>query len=181
MQDTLLKALNPAASVFVSANAGAGKTSLLTSRVLSLLLHGAAPSKILCLTFTHAAAAEMASRIQAKLGEWVMMEEGALEQSIALLGHVPDARMLARARSLFAIVLEAPEGVRIQTIHGFCQSLLRRFPIEAAISPHFTLMDAGTEQELLKESRLRLWGNRAPKPQAAINALARRLSEMKTA
>src|SRR5258706_8464850 len=153
----LVSAYDPDASVFVSANAGSGKTRLLTERVLSLLLHGAAPGRILCLTFTNAAAAEMANRILAELGQWVMAEDAKLAEALQkLLRTAPDAATLARARSLFATVLEAPEGVRIQTIHGFCQSLLRRFPVEAGISPHFTVMDARTEQELLMEARQRL-------------------------
>lgn len=173
--------LHPGASVFVSANAGAGKTSLLTNRVLSLLLHGVSPSKILCLTFTNAAAAEMANRIQKELGRWVMAEEGALQEALSkLLGHAPDPHVMARARSLFADVLESPEGVRIQTIHGFCQSLLRRFPLEAGVSPHFTVMDGRSEQELLQEARLRLFENSVHAEQElreALYFLAHSLSE----
>jgi ATP-dependent helicase/nuclease subunit A len=175
------EAFNPADSVFVSANAGAGKTSLLTNRVLALLLHGVEPSKILCLTFTNAAAAEMANRILKHLGQWVMANDIELAHKLQeLTDHVPDARALARARSLFAGVLEAPEGVRIQTIHGFCQSLLRRFPIEANISPHFSIIDSRTEQELMQEARLRLFGraqNEDPSLQLALHAIAQSLGE----
>jgi len=175
------KALDPAASVFVSANAGAGKTSLLTNRVLSLLLHGVDPSKILCLTFTNAASAEMTGRIQKELGKWVMVGDAKLRDALAaIMGEHITETVITRARSLFARVLESPEGIRIQTIHGFCQSLLRRFPIEANISPHFTVMDARTEQELLQEARLRLF-NRAQKEdlrlQQALHAIAHALGE----
>src|SRR5476651_1916372 len=90
------QALDPAASVFVSANAGAGKTSLLTSRVLRLLLHGAPPSKILCLTFTNAAAAEMSHRVLKELGVWVMAEDAPLANALSVLGAQPDDRLLAR-------------------------------------------------------------------------------------
>ncbi len=148
---------NPDDSVFVSANAGAGKTSLLTNRVLALLLHGVAPSKILCLTFTNAAAAEMANRVQSELGKWVMMDDETLSATLTHLNHTPDTHTLARARSLFAQVLESPEGVRIQTLHGLCQSLLRRFPVEAGISPYFSIMDSRTEQEVMHEARQRLF------------------------
>ena len=177
----IVDALSPAASVFVSANAGAGKTSLLTNRVLSLLLHGAQPSKILCLTFTNAAAAEMVSRVQKELGKWVMADDENLSDALAaLLGKIPEKHTMAHARSLFAKVLESPERIRIQTIHGFCQSLLRRFPIEAGISPHFTVMDSRTEQELLQEARLRLF-NRAQaedaRLQEALQAIAHRVGE----
>ncbi len=153
----IAEVFNPQDSVFVSANAGAGKTSLLTNRVLSLLLHGVPASKILCLTFTNAAAAEMANRVQAELGAWVMASESSLADKIAHLNHTPNPHTLSRARSLFATVLESPEGVRIQTLHGLCQSLLRRFPVEAGISPHFTIMDGRTEQEILHEARQRLF------------------------
>jgi ATP-dependent helicase/nuclease subunit A len=173
--------LDPGASVFVSANAGAGKTTLLTNRVLSLLLHGVAPGRILCLTFTKAAAAEMSNRVQAALGGWVMADGEKLAASLAqLLGHAPDAEMLKRARRLFAEVLEAPEGVRIQTIHAFCQTLLARFPIEAGVSPHFSIMDERSEKEMLKEARLRLLSgaqDHEPPVDGVIAALAGRLSE----
>ena len=172
---------DPAASVFVSANAGTGKTSLLTNRVLALLLHGIDPSKLLCLTYTHAAASEMSTRILEKLGAWVMASDAALEAQIsALTGELPTSQRLFFARSLFAKVLEVPDGLRIQTIHSFCQSLLRRFPLEAGVSPHFTLMDSRTEQELLKEACLRLFSQAQsadPTLQASLNAIAHRLSE----
>ena len=174
-------AFDPAASVFVSANAGAGKTSLLTNRVLALLLSGIDPSKLLCLTYTNAAAAEMSTRILEKLGDWVMADDTHLSQELEkLISQTPAKHQLVFARSLFAKVLEAPDGVRIQTIHSFCQSLLRRFPIEAGVSPHFTLIDSRSEQELLKEARLRLF-NRAqtedPRLQESLNAIASMLSE----
>ncbi len=176
-----VRAFEPGASVFVSANAGAGKTSLLTGRVLSLLLAGIEPGKMLCLTFTNAAAAEMESRVLGELGNWVMMERGDLSAALSkLIGGKPDERTLAHARGLFAKVLESPEGVHIQTIHGFCQSLLRRFPVEAEVSPHFAVMDARTEQEMLAEARLRLFaraGEGAVPLQQAIRRLAHDLSE----
>ncbi|NBX04242.1 MAG: double-strand break repair helicase AddA, partial [Alphaproteobacteria bacterium] len=169
-------AFDPAASVFVSANAGAGKTSMLTSRVLSLLLHGVAPSKILCLTYTKAAAGEMANRVLATLGDWVMDDEETLAKKLAeILGGAPDVRLIARSRTLFAKVLEAPEGLRIQTIHGFCQSLLGRFPIEAGVSPHFSVVDSRTEQELLAQARTRLF-NHARRGDSALAAALHRLA-----
>ena len=172
---------DPAASVFVSANAGTGKTSLLTNRVLALLLHGIDPSKLLCLTYTHAAASEMSTRILEKLGAWVMADDVALAAQIsALTCETPTTHHLFFARSLFAKVLEAPDGLCIQTIHSFCQSLLRRFPLEAGVSPHFTLMDSRTEQELLKEACLRLFSQAQSadlRLQASLNAIAHRLSE----
>lgn len=170
------KVFRPEDSVFVSANAGAGKTSLLTNRVLALLLHGVPPGKILCLTFTNAAAAEMANRVQEKLGEWVMASDEELAKTITHLNLTPDATTLARARSLFAEVLESPEGVRIQTLHGLCQSLLRRFPVEAGISPYFAIMDSRTEQEMMHEARQRLF-TRARDHDEALRASLHALSQ----
>jgi ATP-dependent helicase/nuclease subunit A len=168
-------------SVFVSANAGAGKTSLLTNRVLGLLLHGVSPSRILCLTFTNAAAAEMSNRVLKELGKWVMADKEKLEKALTeLTGSAPPQHLMERARGLFASVLEAPEGVRIQTIHSFSQSLLRRFPIEAGVSPHFAVMDNRTEQELLKEARIRLFDkaqSESPALLASLHAIAHGISE----
>lgn len=172
---------SPESCVFVSANAGSGKTSLLANRVLSLLLHGVEPAKILCLTFTNAAAAEMSTRILQALGSWVMASEAELEYQVAKLsGDNPAPALIARARGLFASVLEAPQGVNIQTIHGFSQSLLRRFPLEAGVSPHFTVMDGRSEQEVLAEARLRLFNNARGSDsniQKSLDSLAREVSE----
>lgn len=172
---------NPNACVFVSANAGSGKTSLLASRVLSLLLHGVEPAKILCLTFTNAAAAEMNNRILKALGAWVMADDAELRQSVSkLTGDNPSDVLLARARGLFAYVLDSPNGVNIQTIHGFSQSLLRRFPLEAGVAPYFTVMDGRSEQEALAEARLRLFNNAQKSDfniQQALDSLAKLISE----
>jgi ATP-dependent helicase/nuclease subunit A len=174
--------LDPEACVFVSANAGAGKTTLLTSRVLSLLLHGVEPARILCLTFTNAAAAEMKHRILKALGEWVMADEETLRAKVSSLTRTtnPGSHVLARARSLFANVLEAPEGIRMQTLHGFCQSLLRRFPLEAGVSPHFTVMDSRSEQEAMHEAKQRLLTHvreQDPAIQQILDHLARSTTE----
>lgn len=167
--------------VFVSANAGSGKTSLLANRVLSLLVHGVEPHRILCLTFTNAAAAEMSNRILKSLGSWVMMDEKKLSEQIAKLtdGNLTNY-LLENARSLFARVLESPQGINIQTIHGFSQSLLKRFPLEAGISPHFSVMDSRSEQEALAEARLRLFNNARKSDstiQKSLDNLAREVSE----
>ena len=128
-------ASDPNSSVWVSASAGSGKTKVLTDRVLRLLLSGALPNRILCLTFTRAAAAEMQNRIRHLLGEWAVLEEKDLAVRIfGLTDETPDAATRIRARRLFAQVLDAPGGLKIQTIHAFCESLLGRFPIEARLS-----------------------------------------------
>jgi ATP-dependent helicase/nuclease subunit A len=149
-QRTQGEAADPRVSVWVSASAGSGKTKVLTDRVLALLLAGAAPHKILCLTFTKAAAAEMSNRINEKLASWVTMDESEMwDQLAALSPTAPDRLVLDRARRLFAHVLDAPGGLSISTIHGFCQSVLRRFPIEAGVTPHFTVMDERDAREAL--------------------------------
>lgn len=150
-------ASDPNLSVWVAANAGTGKTKVLTDRVLRLLLRGAQPSRILCITYTKAAAAEMQNRIHSTLSEWIEKDDKDLTDNIsALTGATVNARMLKKARTLFARVLDAPEGVRILTIHSFCQSILRRFPLEAGIAPHFEVIDDRTRDELLAEARHRL-------------------------
>ncbi|MEM6852694.1 MAG: UvrD-helicase domain-containing protein, partial [Pseudomonadota bacterium] len=133
-------------SVWVAANAGSGKTRVLTDRVTRLLLDGAEPARILCLTFTKAAAAEMAGRLFARLGAWSLMDDAALgDQVAAIAGEAAtaDPERLAAARRLFAKALDTPGGLKIQTIHGFCEGLLRRFPIEAGLSARFHVLDEG--------------------------------------
>ena len=147
-------AATPEASVWVSASAGSGKTKVLADRVLRLLLRGVDPGKILCLTFTRAAAAEMQNRIRHLLGEWaVLQEKDLVARIVGLTDETPDAATRMRARRLFAQVLDAPGGLKIQTIHAFCESLLGRFPIEARLSPHFEVMDERTASEALDTAR----------------------------
>ncbi|MCY4192655.1 MAG: UvrD-helicase domain-containing protein, partial [Rhodospirillaceae bacterium] len=123
------RASRPQVSSWVSASAGTGKTFVLTQRVLRLLLSRAPPSSILCLTFTKAAAAEMTNRIAQKLGYWALMDIAALREDLkTVIGQEPTAAEITRARTLFASWLDEPGGMRIQTIHAFCQALLKRFP-----------------------------------------------------
>ncbi|MBI1171084.1 double-strand break repair helicase AddA [bacterium] len=138
-----VKAADPAASTWLSANAGSGKTRVLTDRVARLLLQDVEPQRILCLTYTKAAATEMQNRLFQRLGEWAMMPDAALTQALSELGEVAqlDPAHQARARRLFARAIETPGGLRIQTIHSFCASLLRRFPLEAGVSPNFVELD----------------------------------------
>lgn len=164
-------ASDPSRSVWVSASAGSGKTKVLTERVLRLLLTGCSPSRILCITYTKAAAAEMQNRIHGKLAAWVVMEEEALRAALAeLAGQSPAAETLRRARRLFALLLEDAPGLRIQTFHSFCQSLLARFPLEAGVAPHFTLIEEQDAADLLEEARTRLL-------QAALSGEDKRLRE----
>ncbi|MFD1624944.1 double-strand break repair helicase AddA [Azospirillum griseum] len=149
-----LRASNPGASVWVGASAGSGKTKVLTDRVLRLMLAGTPPARILCLTFTKAAAAEMANRVNRTLGDWATLPDDALEDQLAkLCGERPSRETRINARRLFAQVVDCPGGMKIQTIHAFCQSLLRRFPLEARLAPHFEVMDDRTASALLVEAR----------------------------
>jgi len=130
------------ASAWVSANAGSGKTYVLVTRLVALMLSGVAPEKLLCLTYTRSAAAEMQERLFALLSDWTLLSDAKLAAEIeARLEMTPDAQSLRLARTLFARALETPGGLRIQTIHGFCESVLKRFPIEAGLSPQFKLLD----------------------------------------
>ena len=138
------------------ANAGSGKTRVLTDRVARLLLRDVEPQRILCLTYTKSAASEMQNRLFKTLGEWAMKPDAALQQALADLGEKRmDSDHLARARRLFARAIEAPGGLRIQTIHSFCATLLRRFPLEAGVSPRFGELDDRSarllRQEILEE------------------------------
>jgi len=147
------KALDPSASVWVSASAGTGKTKVLTDRLLTLMLAGTEPSRILCLTFTRAAAAEMANRVNDRLASWTTMERGRLAQELVnLTGRHPHEEEIAHARQLFARVLDTPGGAKIQTIHAFCQSLLGRFPLEAQVPPEFTVLDERSAAEALSDA-----------------------------
>ncbi|MBV9555423.1 MAG: UvrD-helicase domain-containing protein, partial [Alphaproteobacteria bacterium] len=146
-------ALDPTASVWVSASAGTGKTKVLTERLLTLMLNGTEPARILCLTFTRAAAAEMANRLNERLARWTVMPRGQLEQElVSLTGRFPGETDIASARRLFAKVLDAPGGAKIDTIHAFCQSLLRRFPLEAGAPPDFAVVDERSATEALSDA-----------------------------
>jgi len=139
-----IAAADPAFSTWVSANAGSGKTRVLTDRVARLLLHGSDPQSILCLTYTNAAAAEMQNRLFKRLGSWSMMPDADLTAALAELGELPaflTAENLKNARTLFARALETPGGLKIQTIHAFCDALLRQFPLEAGVTPQFEILD----------------------------------------
>ncbi len=168
-------AADPATSAFVAASAGSGKTKLLTDRLLRLMLAGTPPGRILCLTYTKAAAAEMAIRLNTRLGAWVVKPAPALAEELRALDVRPDAETLARARQLFADVLDLPGGMRIGTIHAFCQSLLRRFPLEAGLSPHFELAEDADARARLREARERVLAE--PDHRDAIFALAAETDE----
>lgn len=151
-RDPSMTASDPEVSAWVAANAGAGKTYTLANRVARLLLAGAEPEKILCLTFTKAAAAEMQDRLFKQLGEWAMLPDAALRAHIAAIGGEAHGD-LRQARRLFAAALEAPGGLKVLTLHAFCQIVLSRFPIEAGIPPAFEVLDDTTGREMIAQAR----------------------------
>ena len=162
-------ASRPRASAWVSANAGSGKTFVLSRRVVRLLLDGTDPSRILALTFTKAAAAEMATRVFKILGEWVTKDDAALAAELQdIEGRKPDAARLAMARRLFARALETPGGLKIQTIHGFCESLLHQFPLEANVAGHFAVLDDRVAAELMAASRATVLHVAETEPESAF-------------
>ncbi|WP_138380876.1 double-strand break repair helicase AddA [Luteithermobacter gelatinilyticus] len=176
------RAADPNASAWVGASAGTGKTFVLTNRVLRLMLSGTPPERLLCLTFTKAAAAEMANRLNDRLAEWAVCDEALLLHQLAdLLGGLPDEQTCAKARKLFAEVLDVPGGLKIQTIHSFCQSMLGRFPLEARIAPHFEVIDELTARDYLKQARDVVLGEaRAeanPELAEALGHISRRMTE----
>ena len=152
LKDEQELASDPMVHAALSASAGTGKTQVLTARVLRLLLKGARPESILCLTFTKAAAAEMANRIGARLAAWVRMKDSGLGADLLHLGESNDPNSRRRARQLFAKVLDCPGGLRILTIHSFAQSLLAAFPAEAGIMPGFQPIEGRAEQELVRRT-----------------------------
>ena len=171
-------AADPQASTWLTANAGSGKTSVLIDRVARLLLSGVEPQRILCLTYTKAAATEMQNRLFKRLGQWAMLPEAALFQQLSQLSQLdhPDQltdQGLRAARRLFARALESPGGLKIQTIHSFCASLLRRFPLEAEVAPHFVEMDDRTAAQL-RDQILSEMADSADLP--LIDALARQIT-----
>ncbi len=148
------RAADPERSVWVSANAGSGKTYVLARRVIRLLLGGADPSRILCLTYTRSAAANMALRVFGELASWSTLADAELRDRIAALeGEQPSQERLRSARRLFARALETPGGLKIQTIHAFCEAVLHRFPLEANIAGHFELIDEQVQAALLANAR----------------------------
>ena len=171
------RAADPTVSAWVGASAGTGKTKVLVDRVLGLLLaqNKPEPHRLLCLTFTKAAAAEMSDRIATVLAEWSVMDEAKLVKHLdALTGVEPSPETCDHARRLFAHLLDAPGGMRIETIHAFCQSLLRRFPVEAGVSPHFEVMDDRDAAETMLEARDEVLAHASREPDSALaHAVAR--------
>lgn len=153
------KSSSPENSAWVSANAGSGKTHVLTQRVIRLMLAGNAPDKILCLTFTKAAAANMKNRVFSTLSDWTMMSDEALDAEILKTSNQPASpKLRTRARQLFTLALDTPGGLKIQTIHAFCESLLHQFPLEANVPGHFEALQEIEQANMLAQARAQVLG-----------------------
>src|SRR6202162_4424466 len=153
------QASDPSAAVFVAAHAGSGKTHVLAQRVIRLMLDGGAggvdPSRILCITFTKAAAANMAARVYDRLRGWIALDDAALDAAMGEIGITAiDAGKRARARALFAAALETPGGLKVVTIHAFCTRLLQQFPFEANVAARFTVRDERSQAEMFQRATM---------------------------
>src|SRR5580692_9474781 len=169
VRDKQASASNPGLSSFVSANAGSGKTHVLVQRVIRLLLSGVPPEKILCITFTKAAAANMAERVFTTLGHWVTLGDDALNEAIREAGIAhPNAGLRKTARELFASALETPGGLKVQTIHALCTRLLQQFPFEANVPARFTVLDDRDQTEMMERASLGVMLDAARTPDSAI-------------
>ena len=180
--DAQFNAGNPSQNVWVAASAGSGKTSVLVDRLLRLLLAGVAPHRLLCLTFTKAAAAEMSDRLFRELGRWVVQSDQDLIATLEeTTGASVDETQRDLARRLFARVLETPGGLRIQTIHGFCESLLARFPLEAGQPPNFDVLDERQASGLLAFARdeILLEANNQEGLNRALKTISSRIGELR--
>jgi ATP-dependent helicase/nuclease subunit A len=170
------KAADPMLSAWVTANAGSGKTHVLTQRVIRLLLDGVDPARILCLTFTKAAAANMSTRVFRTLAHWTTLSDEALSKEILATG-VPklEPGALAFARKLFARTIETPGGLKIQTIHAFCERLLHLFPFEANAPAGFQVLDDRAADDLIAAARASAIAEAGERPELAeaIETLAR--------
>jgi ATP-dependent helicase/nuclease subunit A len=163
------EAADPEVSAFVSANAGSGKTHVLAQRVINLLLQGVDPAKILCITFTKAAAANMANRVFDTLAKWTALDDDKLDEEIRCGARAkPSAALRARARRLFASALETPGGLKVQTIHAFCTRLLHQFPFEANVGARFSVLDDAATTQLLDQLTLEVLLEASAQPDSAL-------------
>ena len=174
VRDAQARASDPKASTFVSANAGSGKTHVLVQRVIRLLLSGVPPEKILCITFTKAAAANMAERVFTTLGHWVTLDDAGLDAAIREAGIAhPSASLRREARKLFACALETPGGLKVQTIHALCTRLLQQFPFEANVPARFDVLDDRDQNEMMERANLAVFLEASRIPDSPIGRALR--------
>src|SRR3981189_3183414 len=166
---TQARASDPASSACVSANAGSAKTHVLVQRVIRLFLDGVPPEKILCITFTKAAAANMAEGVFSTLGHWVTLDDAALKAAIIDAGIPrPDAKLRTRARELFACALETPGGLKVQTIHALCTRVAHQFPFEANVPARFAVLDERDQAEMMERANLKVFLQAAAAPDSVL-------------
>ncbi len=163
-----IAASDPGATVFVEANAGSGKTHTLVTRVARLLLAGTRPEAILCVTYTKAGAAEMQRRLFDRLGGWAIADDDVLDEALDEIDET--GRDHSTARALFARALETPGGLKIQTIHAFCEQLLRRFPLEAGVAPGFEVLEDAAARRVSTRAREEVAAFTLQKPDSAVAA-----------
>src|SRR3569623_2011770 len=168
VREAQLRASHPQSSAFVAANAGSGKTYVLVNRVIRLLLDGVAPEKILCITFTKAAAANMAQRVFDTLGKWVAFSDDELDAAIRNSGAQVTHEIRKRARKLFACALETPGGLKVQTIHALCTRLLQQFPYDANVPAHFAVLDERDQTDMMERANLAVLLEAARVPDGAL-------------
>ena len=162
-------ASDPGSSAWVAANAGSGKTHVLAQRVIRLLLSGVDPARILCITFTKAAAANMANRVFNELRDWTVLDDAKLDEAMRKAGEKRiDAARRLRARQLFALALETPGGLKVHTIHAFCTQLLHLFPFEANVAARFEVLNETKENQLLEQLSLDVMMKAADAPDSAL-------------
>lgn len=178
------QASDPQSSAWVSASAGTGKTKVLTDRVLRILLpekdkEATPPHRLLCITYTKAAATEMSLRINDRLASWSIMDEKELKKDMEnrLLGHPPTKDQIKAARTLFTQVIDTPGGLKIMTIHAFCQSILGRFPLEAGLTPNFRVIDDREATLLLSEAMNSTLKDSSLENQASLTRIATEQNE----
>jgi ATP-dependent helicase/nuclease subunit A len=164
-----IAASDPNSSAWVSANAGSGKTHVLAQRVIRLLLSGVDPARILCITFTKAAAANMANRVSQDLRAWTVLDDAGLDDAMRKVGvGAPTPTLRTRARQLFALALDTPGGLKVQTIHAFCTQLLQLFPFEANVPARFEVLDEGAETQMLDRLGLEVLLEASETPDSAL-------------
>jgi ATP-dependent helicase/nuclease subunit A len=153
-----IQASAPQSNIWVTANAGSGKTSVLTSRFIRLMLDGARPEKILCITFTNAGAAEMREKIFNKLSTLALLPlENRKSELSQLLGDIATDKQAKQLQELYLKIIDRPDKIRILTIHSLCQHLLKKFALEAGVQPYFQVIDELAQNELITESQNRLF------------------------
>ena len=162
-------ASNPKKSVWVSANAGSGKTKILIDRIIKLLLAGVAPSNILCVTYTKAAAAEMLMRLQKIINKWAIIDEHKLRHELQQIYDAQiDDELMQKARNLFFLLHDSLRGISILTIHSFCQDLLNNFPHEAGLNPSFQLISEEQGNDLRNIAKIATWRMAAENAQSEL-------------